>query len=212
MRMAVVVGIEVPAHGLLSALDGSWVYFVKRYDREGRSGKVHVEDFAQLSASTRDTKYNSSLEKVAQVIKEFTTFPAIEQPRLAKRLLFCFLTGNEDMHLKNFSLWIHDGVVSLSPAYDLLNTTLVMGNAKEESALPLDGKKKNLTRKLWLDYFCKERLRLNTVQTESILFDLKQAIPAFEKLIQQSFLSNERKEAYWDILTQRAARLGLLHE
>ncbi len=212
MRMAVAVGIEVPAHGLLSALDGSWVYFVKRYDREGRSGKVHVEDFAQLSASTRETKYNSSLEKVAQVVKEFSTFPAIEQPKLAKRLLFCFLTGNEDMHLKNFSLWIHDGVVSLSPAYDLLNTTLVMGNAKEESALPLDGKKKNLTRKLWLDYFCKERLRLNTVQTESILFDLKQAIPAFEKLIQQSFLSNERKEAYWDILTKRAARLGLLND
>ena len=102
--------------------DGGWIYFVKRYDREGRSGKVHVEDFAQLSGLTRETKYDSSLEKVAQVVEKFSTFPAIEKPKLAKRLLFCFLTGNEDMHLKNFSLWMRDGVVSLSPAYDLLNT------------------------------------------------------------------------------------------
>ena len=209
MRMAVAVGIEVPVHGLLAALDGSWVYFVKRYDREGRSEKVHVEDFAQLSGLTRETKYNSSLERVAELVEKFSTFPAIEKPRLAKRLLFCFLTGNEDMHLKNFSLWMRDGVVSLSPAYDLLNTTLVPGNAKEESALPLNGKKRNLTRKLWLDYFCRERLRLTAAQTESILADFKKAVPTFETLIQRSFLSGERKEVYWDMLTRRAARLGL---
>ena len=209
MRMAVAAGIEVPVHGLLSALDGSWVYFVKRYDREGRSRKIHVEDFAQLSASTRETKYNSSLEKVAELVEKFSTFPAIEKPRLAKRLLFCFLTGNEDMHLKNFSLWMRDKVVSLSPAYDLLNTTLVLRNAKEESALPLNGQKSNLNRKLWVDYFCRERLRLNAAQTESILEDLKKAIPAFETLIQRSFLSSKLKEAYWNILTKRATKLGL---
>jgi serine/threonine-protein kinase HipA len=208
MSLAAAVGITVPAHGLLSALDGSWIYFVKRYDRAGRSEKVHVEDFAQLSSLTRETKYDSSLEKVAQVVEQFCTFPVIEKPKLAKRLLFCFLTGNEDMHLKNFSLWMRDGVVSLSPAYDLLNTTLVLENAEEESALSLHGKKKNLTRKLWLDYFCVERLKLNPSQIGSILSDFEETIPLFETLIRRSFLSELRKETYLQIIDERCKRLG----
>jgi serine/threonine-protein kinase HipA len=209
MRMAAEVGIEVPVHGLLRAKDDSWVYFVKRYDREGRTGKVHVEDFAQLSGATRVTKYDSSLERVVQLVEQFCTFPAIEKPKLAKRLLFCFLTGNEDMHLKNFSIWMQDGVVSLTPAYDLLNSTLVLENAKEESALPLQGKKRKLTKELWLDYFCKERLNLNEGQIDKIVKDLQKAMPAFNELIKQSLLSEDRQAGYRTILHARAKRLGL---
>jgi len=209
MRMAAVAGIEVPAHGLLRAVDGSWVYFVKRYDRVGRSQKVHVEDFSQLMGARRDTKYGSSLEKVAELVERFCTFPAIEKPRLAQRLLFCFLTGNEDMHLKNFSLWHRDGVVSLTPAYDLLNSTLVLGKAKEESALPLSGKKRNLTRKLWLGYFCEERLGLNENQIDSIVAGLGSALPEFWGLIDRSYLSDAAKDGYRQILEERVARLKL---
>lgn len=209
MTMAATVGIEVPPHGLLSAVDESWVYFVKRYDREGRSGKVHVEDFAQLSSLTRETKYNSSLEKVAQLIDQYCTFPAIERVKLATRLLFCFLTGNEDMHLKNFSLWIRDGVVSLSPAYDLLNTTLVLENAREESALPLQGKQKNLTRKLWLDYFFAGRLQLDSRQIGQILDVFQSAQSVLKSYIQNSHLSSERKAAYLQIFEKRSYCLGL---
>ena len=209
MRMAAEVGIEVPVHGLLRAKDDSWVYFVKRYDREGRTGKVHVEDFAQLSGATRVTKYDSSLERVVQLVEQFCTFPAIEKPKLAKRLLFCFLTGNEDMHLKNFSIWMQDGVVSLTPAYDLLNSTLVLENAKEESALPLQGKKRKLTKELWLDYFCKERLNLNEGQIDKVVKDLQKAMPAFNELIKQSLLSEDRQAGYRTILHARAKRLGL---
>lgn len=209
MRMAAEVGIEVPAHGLLRAEDDSCVYFVKRYDRVGRTGKVHVEDFAQLSGATRVTKYDSSLERVVQLVEQFCTFPAIEKPKLAKRLLFCFLTGNEDMHLKNFSIWMQDGVVSLTPAYDLLNSTLVLENAKEESALPLQGKKRKLTKELWLDYFCKERLKLNEGQIDKIIKDLQKAMPAFNRLIKQSFLSEDRQAGYRTILHDRAKKLGL---
>ena len=208
MSMAAVAGIDVPVHGLLRAQDDSWVYFVKRYDREGRSGKVHVEDFAQLSSLTRETKYASSLERVVQLVDEFCTFPAIEKPKLAKRLLFCFLTGNEDMHLKNFSIWVQNGVVSLTPAYDLLNSTLVLENAKEESALPLHGKKKKLTRKLWLNYFCRERLKLTEIQVAKILQDLQEAMPAFDDLIERSHLSKGHQFWYREILNERAKRLG----
>jgi len=209
MRMAAEVGIEVPAHGLLRAEDDSCVYFVKRYDRLGRTGKVHVEDFAQLSGATRVTKYDSSLERVVQLVEQFCTFPAIEKPKLAKRLLFCFLTGNEDMHLKNFSIWMQDAVVSLTPAYDLLNSTLVLENAKEESALPLQGKKRKLTKELWLDYFCKERLKLNEGQIDKIIKDLQKAMPAFNRLIKQSLLSEDRQAGYRTILHARAKKLGL---
>jgi len=209
MRMAAEAGIEVPAHGLLRAKDASWVYFVKRYDRVGRTGKVHVEDFAQLSGATRETKYDSSLEQVVQLLEQFCTFPAIEKPKLAKRLLFCFLTGNEDMHLKNFSVWMQDGVVSLTPAYDLLNSTLVLENAKEESALPLRGKKRKLNKELWLNYFCKERLQLTEEQIDSVVKDLKEALPVWDRLIGQSFLSVERQLGYRTILYERASRLGI---
>ena len=209
MRMAAEVGIEVPVHGLLRAKDDSWVYCVKRYDRVGRTGKVHVEDFAQLSGANRETKYDSSLERVVQLVEQFCTFPAIEKPKLAKRLLFCFLTGNEDMHLKNFSIWLQDGVVSLSPAYDLLNSTLVLENAKEESALPLQGKKRKLTKELWLDYFCKDRLKLTPGQIDKVVKDLEKAMPAFDRLIGQSFLSEDRQLGYRTILHDRAKRLGL---
>ena len=212
MRMAAEVGIEVPVHGLLCAKDASWVYFIKRYDRVGRTGKIHVEDFAQLSGATRETKYDSSLERVVQLAEQFCTFPAIEKPKLAKRLLFCFLTGNEDMHLKNFSVWMQDGVVSLTPAYDLLNSTLVIENAKEESALPLQGKKRKLSKELWLDYYCKERLKLTLGQIDKVMKDLQKGMPVFDRLIGQSFLSEGRQARYRKILHDRAKRLGLKDE
>lgn len=209
MTLAQAAGIDVPVHGLVPAIDQSWVYFVKRFDREGRSQRIHVEDFAQLSEATRETKYDSSLEQVAQLIDHYCTFPAIEKPKLAMRLLFCFLTGNEDMHLKNFSLWLRDGVVSLTPAYDLLNTTLVLENAKEETALPLQGKKKKLSRKLWLDYLCQERLGLKAREVESLQQKLQSTIPTFRELIERSFLSDEKKLQYLDMLNDRSRRMGL---
>lgn len=209
MRMAQACGIEVPVHGLLQAVDGSWVYFIKRFDREGRSGKIHVEDFSQLMGANRETKYDSSLEQVVQTIDQYCSFPAVEKPKLAKRLLFSFLTGNEDMHLKNVSLWQKESVVSLTPAYDLLNTTVVLENAKEETALPLGGKRKHLTRKLWVDYFCKERLGLSDSQIDVILSQLSSSRAEWEALIGRSYLSDAAKDRYQDILAKRCASLKL---
>ncbi|MCB1123588.1 MAG: HipA domain-containing protein [Verrucomicrobiae bacterium] len=209
MTMAASVGLTVPPHGLIPTIDGSWIYVIKRFDREGRNRRIHVEDFAQLSGATRETKYESSLERVAKIVEEFCTFPALEKPKLAKLLLFCFLSGNEGMHLKNFSLIVSEGVVTLSPAYDLLNTTLVLENAKEESALPLGGKKNNLTRKLWLEYYCIDRLQLPTKQITQILEELESAVPSLHALIDRSFLTQDRRDKYREILEERTQRLGL---
>ncbi len=137
MKMAAKAGIDVPFHGLIYAKDNSMLYFIRRFDRTGRSGKIHVEDFAQVAGMSRETKYNYSMEKVVKLIDDYCTFPMVEKMKLFRRVLFCWLTGNEDMHLKNFSLIHRNDKIELSPAYDLLNTTIILANPVEEMALPL---------------------------------------------------------------------------
>ena len=102
MRLAKSIGLDVPLHGMIWAKDGTLTYFIKRFDRKGQKDKIPVEDFAQLAGLGRDTKYNYSMEKVVNLVNAYCTFPAIEKVKLFKLVLFSFITGNEDMHLKNF--------------------------------------------------------------------------------------------------------------
>ena len=81
------VGIEVAPHGLLSAIDGSWLYLTGRFDREGRNRPLHVEDFAQPSGATHETEYESSLERVEKLVEDYCTFPSLEKPNLARLLI-----------------------------------------------------------------------------------------------------------------------------
>lgn len=208
MRMAAAAGIEVPIHGLIRSVDGSLTFFIKRFDREGRD-RLPVEDFAQLSGESRDTKYDSSMEKVAGVIEQFCTFPALERVKLFARTLFSFLVGNEDMHLKNFSLITRDEKVELAPAYDFLNTTLALKAAKEEMALPIRGKKSRLTRKDLVNYFARERLQLNERILSDVLSRFAKAMPVWRELLDQSFLSVEGRKKYAALLTERGARMQL---
>src|SRR3990167_2380222 len=156
MTLAEMVGLEVPVHGLLYCKDNSMTYFVRRFDRFGHNKKLALEDFAQLSGADRDTKYDSSMEKVISIIADFCTFPKVEFVKLFKLTLFNFLIGNEDMHLKNFSLITQDQKIMLSPAYDLLNSSIVLKNPKEEIALSLNGKKSNVTKQDFFKYFALE--------------------------------------------------------
>lgn len=159
MKMAKIFGIEVPLTGLVYSKDGSLSYFIKRFDRYGKNKKKHMEDFAQLTNNTRETKYNWSMEKLIPVLELHCTFPLLEKRKLFRRVLFCFLTGNEDMHLKNFSLIMHENKVELSPAYDLLNSTIAMEKAIEELALPLAGKKSKIKKEELFEYYGKKRLQ-----------------------------------------------------
>lgn len=203
MRLAAACGIDVPFHGLVYAKDDSMLYFIRRFDRVGRTGKIHVEDFAQVGGMIRDTKYDYSMEKVVGLIEAYCTFPMVEKMKLFRRVLFCWLCGNEDMHLKNFSL-IHDnGKIALSPAYDLLNTTIVLASATEEMALPLKGKKSNFNRELFFDYFGEERLDLNRKVLSNIEEEIRTAMPEWFNLIEISFLKQAGKKAYIDLIKQR---------
>jgi serine/threonine-protein kinase HipA len=209
MKMAEACGIEVPLHGLVYSKDGSLSYFIQRFDRSGHSGKLAMEDFAQLAGLSRDTKYDYSIEKLIQLIDTYCTFPAIEKASFYKRFLFNFLTGNEDMHLKNYSLLHRDGKVMLSPGYDLLNTTLVLSGDIEESALSIMGKKTNLSRKVLIDYLAKDRLQIATKVLDKILYELLDAQDNWQDLIERSFLEATSKLAYHELLTERFTRMEL---
>ena len=207
MRLAGTVGIEVPVHGLIRGRDNSWTYFIKRFDRLPRGRKLAVEDFAQLSGRTRSTKYDASMEQVVAVIDRFATFPLVDKRDLFMRTLFFFLTGGEDMHLKNFSLLTRDNRVRLAPAYDLVNSTIALSQPVEELALPLRGRKRQLTRRDFIEYFGRERLGLTEATIESVLRTLLAPEEPWEDLVAASFLPEDRQRAYLEIIDERRQRL-----
>jgi serine/threonine-protein kinase HipA len=209
MSLADMINLEVPVHGLIYSKDNSFTYFIKRFDRIEHNKKLAVEDFTQLGGFNRDIKYDSSMEKVIAIISQFCTFPKIELVKLLKLTLFNFLIGNEDMHLKNFSLITRNQKVTLSPAYDLLNSTIAQPNSKEEIALPLNGKKNNLKKRDFLEYFANDRLGLNSLTIQDVVQEIKQAIPRWEILIKHSFLSPMMQKKYLDLLENRRQRLEL---
>jgi serine/threonine-protein kinase HipA len=210
MRLASEIGLDVPLHGLIWSKDHSLTYFIKRFDRRGQNEKVPIEDFAQLAGMSRETKYDYSMEKIVTVIDDFCTFPSIEKLSLFKLTLFNYLVGNEDMHLKNFSIITEEGKVMLSPCYDLVNTTIEYKNQDEEIALPLKGKKKHLTRNILVDYFGNERCELTSKSIDKVLEKISSAATKWKELIDISFLSNEMKEKYHKLLGTRLATLRIL--
>ena len=209
MSLAETIGIEVPVHGLVYSIDNSMTYFIKRFDRLPGNKKLATEDFAQLLGLDRDTKYEGSMEKVISVISKHCSFPKIEFVTLFKLTLFNFLIGNKDMHLKNFSLITRNDKVTLSPAYDLLNSSIAVDKPFEEMALPLMGGKNNLTRNIFFRYFAEERLGLNQTIINEVTQKIQQAIPGWRTMISNSFLSTEMKEKYLRLLEERRQRLDL---
>jgi serine/threonine-protein kinase HipA len=207
MRLAALAGIEIPLHGMIYSKDGSRSYFIKRFDRLPKKKRVAVEDFAQLTGQTRETKYSSSMEKVAGVLDQFCTFPLIEKQKLFRLTIFNFLCGNEDMHLKNFSLIRRNGKVEISPSYDLLNTTIAMSNPQEEFALTLAGRKSKITKENLIDYFGSERLGLTPIVIEKTLQEIENQKLKWYKQIQISFLSEEMKKKYVELMSLRWARI-----
>jgi serine/threonine-protein kinase HipA len=206
MKMAKVYGLEVPFHGLVYSKDKSLSYFIKRFDRYSKGKKYATEDFAQLTGNSRDTKYDYTMEKLVKVIEDYCTFPAIEKADFFKRVLFCFISGNEDMHLKNFSVITKAGKTTLAPIYDFLNSSISIKNPQEELALSLKGKKSNFKATELIDYYAKERLELNDKTINAILSDMNKSLSKWTELVEISFLSDAMKEKYLKLMDDRIRR------
>lgn len=206
MRLARLVGIEVPPCGLFELTDGAIAYLISRFDRLEDGAKLPVEDFCQLAGKPLRDKYDGSGELCVRILRQFASEPLIEIRKLFQMLLFSWCVSNGDQHLKNFSLFAHaDGLRRLTPAYDLICTRLPIPSDRS-LALTICGKKSNLNRKLWLDFagYCQipERAALRLV-TDQI-----NGLEPSVALIQASLLPDDQKADYESIFRENIAVLA----
>ena len=205
MKLAALCGIKTAEHTLIRLQSGSLAYLTKRFDRQ-KDKKIHVEDLCQLTENLTEHKYRGSIEKVGKTIRNYTTNKGLDVLALFELVVFCFITGNADMHLKNFSLIRFDnGDVALSPAYDLLSTKLVMPEDLEESALTINGKKNRLKRADFDELATNLGIPIKSSERVYAKFAKKQK--AMIDLIQVSFLSDAMKEEYVKLLINRMIRV-----
>jgi serine/threonine-protein kinase HipA len=203
MKMAKLCGIEVPVHGLIYNYDKSLTYFIRRFDRGPGKTKYQAEDFAQLLGKYSYQKFDSLLEEVAGIIDKYCTFPVLEKIKLLRFALFNYLIGNCGVHLKKYSLIKRHGVIMLSPFYGLVNTVILYDKTGSEISLPLNGKKKDINKNDFFEYFGIEILNLNSKSLLGVLNDFEDSISKWLDLIQKSFLSMHYKEKYIKVLEQR---------
>lgn len=205
MHLASLTRISVVPHSLIRMGSGTLAYITKRIDRT-KEGKVAMEDMCQLTERLTEDKYHGSYEQVGKAIHRFSANTVLDMVNFMELVIFCYLTGNADMHLKNFSLIRQEGLgMVLAPAYDLLNTALVNPADKEQMALTLNGRKNRIRRS---DFAAlSTTLGLSEGQYKNILQKMRDALSHWHDMIDRSFISDEFKTAYHDLLTERVAVL-----
>lgn len=205
MHLASLVKIKTAQHSLIRLQSGELAYITKRFDRI-KKNKIAVEDFCQLSENLTEHKYRSSIEKIGKITQKFTTNKGLESIRLFELVLFCYLTGNADMHLKNFALIENNlNEFELSPAYDLLSTALVIADDKEESALTINGKKSRL-KKTDFDALA-INMNINKKVLENIYTKFERVLPLWIEFIKESFLSKGMQKRYIQLIETRYQNL-----
>ena len=206
MHMAEVARIKVVPHSLIRLADSTLGYITHRIDRTKKGEKIDMEDLCQLTLHPTEYKYKSSYEQIAKTIVAYSSMPKLDLVNFMQVLLFSFITGNNDMHLKNFSLYRPKKLYQLTPAYDLLNVAIVNPKDKEELALALNGKKSRLK----LSDFLKASATMGIEEnvTMQLIASMKNALPAWVELINNSFLSKDMKEAYLELIDKRIKALS----
>lgn len=205
MHLAEAAKIRVVPHSLIRLADGKLGYITKRIDRTKYGEKIDMEDMCQLTLHPTEYKYKGSHEQIAKTILQYSGTPKLDITNYMQVLLFCFVVGNNDMNLKNFSLYRPAEDYQLTPAYDLLNVAIANPKDKEELALTLSGKKSKLRLVDFLNAGKAMRLEENVVQR--IIAGLHKALPKWKQLIKDSFLSEELKQAYEELVVDRLNRL-----
>lgn len=203
MRIAEAFGINTVQSSLIRLQSGELSYITKRIDRTETEEKIHMLDMFQITEAF--DKYKSSMEKIGKALDEYSDNTLLDKVYFLELGIFSFLTGNNDMHLKNFSMIHSADTWTLAPAYDLLNVAIVNPDDTEELALTLDGKKKKLK---W-DHFKKLgiSLGLNEKQLKGIAKRFQKNKLIAHQWIDNSFLSDDFKEKYKTLLEERYHRL-----
>lgn len=206
MHLAEAARINVVPHSLIRLADGQLGYITKRIDRTPAGEKLDMEDMCQLTLHPTEYKYKGSYEQVAKTISRYSDTPKLDLTNYMQLLLFCFVTGNNDMHLKNFSLYRPAENYQLTPAYDLLNVAIANPKDNEEFALTLSGRKAKLQLEDFLN--AATTMGLDEKVVRRLIDGLWKALPKWQTLIRNSFLSDDLKEAYEVLILSRLSRLG----
>ncbi len=205
MHLAQLSRIRTAEHSLIRLDSGQLAYITKRMDRK-EGAKKHMEDMCQLLGRLTEDKYKSSHEQIAKEIKRSSINPGLDLVRFYELTLFSFLTGNADMHLKNFSLLKNDhGQYELAPAYDLVSSALVVEGDDEELALTLCGKKKRLGKSDFLRAMTTSGLPNKAA--ENIMNKYLKLQNSWLEFVNQSFLSKEMREKYCQLIESKHNQL-----
>lgn len=205
MHLAEAAKISVVPHSLIRLADGRLGYISRRIDRSKDGEKIDMEDMCQLTLHPTEYKYKGSHEQVAKTIIQYSGTPKLDLTNYMQLLLFCFVTGNNDMHLKNFSLYRPVRDYQLTPAYDLVNVAIANPKDAEELALTLSGRKTRLRLDDFLNAAKTMGLEENVVLR--LIAGLQKALPKWQTLIRDSFLSEDVKDRYEELVISRLSRL-----
>ena len=203
MRIAESFGIQTVTSSLIRLQSGELSYITKRIDRKEDGEKIHMLDMFQITEAF--DKYKSSMEKVGKALRNHSANTQLDMVFFFELALFSFLTGNNDMHLKNFSMIKSISGWLLAPAYDLLNVAIVNPDDKEELALTLEGKKSKLQRVHFENLG--KGLGLTDKQIAGVFNRFYKKKKNALKWINSSFLSKTMKEKYRDLLDKRYSRI-----
>lgn len=209
MHLAEVAGIKTVPHSLIRFADGELCYITRRIDRTKKGEKIAMEDMCQLSERLTEDKYKGSYERIAKLIRQYSSAPLLDIVNFWEVVLFSWLTGNADMHLKNFSLFKPTANYMLTPAYDLLSTSIVDPKDDEELALTLNGKKKKIKREDFEKAMRDSGLDEKTIA--NVFTKFSKALPKWTEVINESFLPIEKREELQALISRMATRIRLIY-
>lgn len=209
MKMAEVAHIRTARHTLIRLADGELGYLTLRMDRGKKNEKISMLDMCQLTNRLTEHKYYGTYQQLAETIKKYSSAPMLDVQRFWELVLFSWMTGNSDMHCKNFSLIdAGNGEYVLSPAYDLLAVLLADPDDTEEMAMSFSvgGKKSGFDRNTFMTAFVESGI--SVARSEKMIEQMKTHLPKWKELISQSFLPEKMKADYCILLDKRNEALG----
>ena len=205
MKIASKLGIHTVPSSLIRLNSGELAYITKRIDRKMDGNKIHMLDMFQITEAV--DKYKSTMERIGKAISQYSADMLLDQLRFFELTIFCYLTGNNDMHLKNFSMILSNENWVLAQAYDLLNVHLANPKDKEELALSLEGKKRKFARVHFERFGA--NLGLNDKQIQGVFKRFEISKSEIQYLISLSFLKEESKVNYWNIMEKKFKAINI---
>jgi len=208
MLLAQACGIATVPFLLIPLKDGALAYLTKRIDRTANNVKYPMEDACQFTERLTEHKYRGSYEQIAKGVITYTQNPLLDAVKFYEQVIVSFLIGNNDMHLKNFSLIAKDSKhYALAPAYDMVAVKLLIPEDQEELALNLNGKKRKIKRLDFNEAMAKAQIPAKAI--ENLWNRIEKGMQQWQELIACSFLSEENKSILIALIADRAKQLEL---